>query len=144
MKWTDLDLDQGRWSVPAEDMKKRRPHEVPLSRQAIAIIREMELVRNGVYVFPAFHTGTRPISENTVNGALKRMGYKDVMTPHGFRATASSLLNESGKWNPDAIEKAMSRIVGSGVRAIYNRSTYWAERVEMMQWWSDRLDELRN
>lgn len=72
------------------------------------------------------------------------MGYKDVMTAHGFRATASSLLNESGKWSPDAIERAMSCQVGSAVSAIYNRSTYWAERVEMIQWRSDRLDELRN
>lgn len=95
------------------------------------------------YVFPAFHDDKKPISENTLNGVLRRLGYAGVMTAHGFRSTASSLLNESGKWNPDAIERAMSRQVGNAVSSIYNRSAYWDERVEMMQWWSDYLDELK-
>lgn len=142
MKWADLNFEDACWNIPASDMKKRRPHAVPLSRQAIGIIRDMELVRNGPFVFPAFHSAKSPISENTVNGALKRLGFKGLMTPHGFRSAASSLLNESGKWNPDAIERAMSRQVGSATAAIYNRSTYWSERVQMMQWWSDFLDEL--
>lgn len=143
MKWENLDLAGARWSPPIADMKKRRPHDVPLSRQALAIIREMEAARRGPYVFPAFHDDKKPISENTVNGVLRRLGYAGVMTAHGFRSTASSLLNESGKWNPDAIERAMSRQVGNAVSSIYNRSAYWDERVEMMQWWSDYLDELK-
>ncbi|GGC11038.1 hypothetical protein GCM10011494_32220 [Novosphingobium endophyticum] len=143
MKWENLDLDGARWSPPIADMKKRRPHDVPLSRQALAIIREMAELRNGPYVFPAFHTGSKPISENTVNGALRRLGYAGKQSAHGFRSTASSLLNESGKWNPDAIERAMSRQVGNATSAIYNRTAYWDERVEMMQWWSDWLDELK-
>ncbi len=121
----------------------RKRHEVPLSKQAIAIINEMAPLRNGPYVFPTFHTGRRPISENTVNGALRRIGYKGKMTAHGFRSMASTLLNESSKWNPDAIEAALAHKVGNTTRATYNRGTYWSERVEMMQWWSDWLDELR-
>lgn len=143
MKWDELDLEAGRWTIPDETMKKRREHAVPLSRQVIEIIREMEVTRNGPYVFPAFHSFRRPISENTVNGALKRLGYEGKHTPHGFRSTASTLLNESGLWTYDAIERACSRQVGSAVSAIYNRGLYWDERVAMMQWWSDKLDELR-
>ena len=94
-------------------------------------------------MFPAFHTSAKPISENTVNGALRRLGYAGKQSAHGFRSTASSLLNESGKWNPDAIERAMSRQVGGATAAIYNRTAYWDQRVEMMQWWSDWLDELK-
>lgn len=126
-----------------EDMKMRKRHEVPLSRQALGIIHEMASLRNGPYVFPAFHRADRPISENTVNGALRRIGYEGKMTAHGFRSMASTLLNESSKWNPDAIEAALSHRVGTTTRAIYNRGTYWKERVDMMQWWSDWLDELR-
>lgn len=143
MKWENVDLEAARWSPPISDMKKRRPHDVPLSRQAVTIIREMERLRNGPFVFPAFHSPVKPISENTVNNALRRLGYSGVMTAHGFRSTASSLLNESGKWNPDAIERAMSRQVGTTVSSIYNRSSYWDERVQMMQWWSDFLDDLK-
>ncbi|MCJ2186671.1 tyrosine-type recombinase/integrase [Novosphingobium beihaiensis] len=143
MKWANLDLDRARWSPPIADMKKRRPHDVPLSRQAMAIIREMEQHRNGPFVFPAFHTGAKPISENTVNGALRRLGYAGVQSAHGFRSTASSLLNERGKWDRDVIDRAMSRQVGNATSAIYNRTAYWDERVEMMQWWSDWLDELK-
>ncbi|KMS55212.1 integrase [Novosphingobium barchaimii LL02] len=143
MKWDDLKLSEARWTPQIEDMKMRKRHEVPLSRQAIIIIREMAALRNGPYVFPAFHTGRRPISENTVNGALRRIGYKGKMTAHGFRSMASTLLNESSKWNPDAIEAALSHKVGNTIRATYNRGAYWNERVEMMQWWSDWLDELK-
>jgi integrase len=96
------------------------------------------------YVFPAFHTMKKPISENTVNQALRRMGYAGMMTAHGFRATASSLLNEEGRWPPDIIEHALAHKDREAVRAIYNRTTYWKARAEMMQAWSDRLDVLRD
>lgn len=85
----------------------------------------------------------KPISENTVNQALRRLGYGGVMTAHGFRSTASSLLNESERWHPDVIEHALAHQDKNSIRRIYNRSSYWTARSEMMQWWSDYLDELR-
>ena len=95
-------------------------------------------------MFPAFHTRLRPMSENTINAAFRRMGFtKDEMTAHGFRAMASTLLNESGKWNPDAIERALAHGDGDKVRAAYHRGAHWEERVQMAQWWSDHLDQLR-
>jgi integrase len=90
------------------------------------------------------HTRLRPMSENTINAALRRMGYsKEEMTAHGFRATASSLLNESGKWHPDAIERSLAHGESNAVRGAYHRGTYWKERVEMAQWWSDHIDQLK-
>jgi integrase len=98
----------------------------------------------GRFVFPSVRTSKRPISNNSINAALRRMGYtKDQMTAHGFRTTASSLLNESGKWNPDAIERALAHMVAGSVRRIYNQSAYWSERVDMAQWWSDYIDGLQ-
>lgn len=143
MRWVDLDLVDAIWTIPADQTKMRREHRVPLSRQAIAIIRSMEEVSAfSEWVFPSF-TPKKPLSENAVNGALKRLGYAGKMTAHGFRSTASSLLNESGKWSPDAIERALAHQDSNAVRAIYNRTAYWGERVEMMQWWSDKLDSLK-
>jgi integrase len=96
-------------------------------------------------VFPAFHTSRRPLSENTVNQAFRRMGYAaGEVTAHGLRTTASTLLNESGKWSPDAIERSLAHADANSVRAIYNRGRYWDERVAMHQWWSDQLDMLRD
>jgi integrase len=145
MEWTEVDFDKAVWTIPVAKMKMRQPHAVPLSRQALAILEEMRsLSGSGRYVFPSIRTLARPISDNTINAALRRMGYlKDEMTAHGFRTTASSLLNESGKWNPDAIERALAHMVAGSVRRIYNQSAYWQERVQMAQWWSDYLDELR-
>lgn len=143
MKWADLDLDEGVWTIPACEMKMRREHRVPLSRKAIAIIRSTEEVSTySEWVFPSW-TPKKPLSENAVNGALKRLGYAGKMTAHGFRSTASSLLNESRLWSPDAIERALAHQDGNAVRAVYNRTAYWDERVAMMQWWSDTLDSLR-
>lgn len=146
MQWTELDLDKGVWTIPAARMKQRAAHSVPLSRQSVDILREMRgLTSKGKFVFPSIRTWERPMSENTVNGALRRLGYAgSEMTAHGFRSTASTLLNESGKWNPDAIERALSHAEKNQVRAAYNRGSYWTERVEMTQWWSDYLDGLRN
>lgn len=125
MKWEKLDLDAGRWTIPARKMKMRRPHEVPLSRQVSQIIRSMaELARGSEFVFPAYHNPKIPISENAINQALRWMGYGGSMTAHGFRSTASSLLNESNIWNPDAIERALAHQDGNAVRAVYNRSAY--------------------
>jgi integrase len=145
MEKTELDLEAAVWRIPAGKMKMRRGHDVPLSTQAVAIINDALAVSgNESYVFPAIGKPGRPLSENTINAALRRLGYSgDEMTAHGFRAMASSLLNESGKWSPDAIERALAHGDGNAVRGIYNRSAYWDERVKMAQWWSDHLDTLR-
>jgi integrase len=100
--WSEIDWDQAVWTIPAEKMKARRPHVVPLSRQVLALFRQLQAVSGGKgYIFPAFHTRRRPMSENTVNAAFRRIGFaKDEVTAHGLRSTASTLLNESGKWHP--------------------------------------------
>ncbi|GGO89777.1 tyrosine-type recombinase/integrase [Stakelama pacifica] len=146
MEWREIDVDKAVWIIPEGKMKMRQSHSVPLSRQALALLDEMRaLSGSGRYVFPSIRSRARPISDNTVNAALRRMGYaKDQMTAHGFRTSASSLLNESGKWNPDAIERALAHMVAGSVRRIYNQSAYWGERVEMAQWWSDYLGSLRD
>jgi len=145
MQWAEIDFDRALWAIPAERMKQRSAHQVPLSMQALAILSDIQtLTGNGRFVFPSIRSAARPMSENTINGALRRLGYSgDDMTAHGFRSTASSLLNESGKWNPDAIEHALAHREANPVRAAYNRTTYWDERVRMAQWWSDYLDGLR-
>lgn len=146
MEWAEINFEKKIWTLPAEKMKMRQPHAVPLSRQSLGILESMRgLTGKGKYVFPSVRTRARPISENTVAAALRRMGYtKEQMTAHGFRTSASSLLNECGKWNPDAIERALAHTVSGEIRRIYNQSAYWTERVEMAQWWSDYLDELRD
>ena len=143
--WEEFDLDATIWRIPAGRMKARRPHAIPLSRQVVAYLREVkDLSGPDGYVFPAFHTTRKPMSENTMNQAFRRMGFTgDEVTSHGLRTTASTLLNESGKWHPDAIERALAHGDSDAVRGIYNRGHYWQERVEMMQWWSDHLDQLR-
>lgn len=145
-EWTEIDLDAGIWKISASKMKMRQPHSVPLSWQAIGILRAAQaLTGRHRYVFASLYPGKRPMSENTINAALRRLGYAgDEMTAHGFRAMASTLLNESGKWNPDAIERALAHKASDGVRGAYHRGAHWAERVEMAQWWSDYLDQLRD
>ena len=145
MEWPELDLDIGVWSVPEGKMKSRRLHRVPLSKQAIALILEIEpLTGSSKYVFHGLRSGSVPMSENTFNAALRKLGYsKDEMVSHGFRGMASSLLNEQG-WNPDAIEAQLAHVQGDKVRAAYNRAQYWDERVKMMQHYSDYLDGLRS
>ena len=140
--WSEFDLEEAVWKVPAERMKMRRPHMVPLSQQVLAYLEELRpLTGPDGYVFPAFHTWKRPLSENTINQAFRRMGYGvGEVTPHGLRTTASTLLNESGKWSPDAIERSLAHADKDAVRGIYNRGKYWEERVVMHQWWSDYLD----
>jgi integrase len=145
-EWSEFDLDAAVWSIPAEKMKMRRPHRVPLSRQSNDIVRELkEITGNGRWLFPSVRTVLRPISENTLNAALRRLGYaSEDMSTHGFRAMAATRLNETGRWNPDAIERQLAHEEANAVRRAYTHATeYWAERVEMMQAWSDYLDELR-
>jgi integrase len=144
-EWSEFDLQNAVWKIPAERMKMRRPHEVPLSRQVLAYLDELfTLTGPDGYVFPAFHTSRRPLSENTVNQCFRRMGYAvGEVTAHGLRTTASTLLNESGKWSPDAIERSLAHADANSIRGVYNRGRYWEERVAMHQWWSDYLDEMR-
>ena len=144
-EWSEINLDAAVWRIPGARMKMGREHAVPLSRQVLDILHVVKSVTGrGRYVFPSVLTNRRPMCENTLNSALRRLGYgKDEMTSHGFRATASSLLNESGKWSSDAIERALAHGDANGVRAVYHRGAHWKERVEMAQWWSDYLDELR-
>jgi integrase len=144
MEWAEIDLEAAEWRIPAGKMKMREAHLVPLCSQALAILRGLQLLTGrGRYCFPSLRTGKRPMSENTVNAALRRMGYdKDTMTGHGFRALASTRLNEMG-WSTDVIERQLAHVERNKVRAAYNRAQYMAERRKMMQAWADYLDGLR-
>lgn len=144
-EWSEFDLDEGLWTIPAGKTKMRKAHHVPLSHQVIELLRQVHAITGpSGYVFPSLRTRLRPMSENTLNAALRRLGYaSEEMTAHGFRAMASTLLNESGKWSPDAIERALAHGDSDKVRAAYHRGAHWKGRVEMAQWWSDYLDALR-
>ncbi len=143
-EWVEFDLDAAEWRLPPEKMKMRRPHIVPLSRQALAIVNALHAATgDGKFLFPGLRSPSRPISENTVNAALRRMGYsKDEMTGHGFRSMASTILNEQG-WNRDAIERQLAHVEGNSVRAAYNYAEFLPERRKMMQAWADYLDGLK-
>jgi integrase len=144
--WPEFNLDAATWRIPAARTKMRKEHLIPLSSHVVAILRELEAMTGGEgLVFPSLRSPGKPISENTLNIALRGLGYgKDEMTSHGFRAMASTLLNESGKWNPDAIERALAHGDSDTVRGAYHRGAHWQERVQMMQWWSERLEGLRD
>ena len=144
-EWAEIQLDSAEWRIPAAKMKMKRDHIVPLSTRAVMIFEEIQpLTGNGRYVFPSSLPTGRPMSENTVNAALRRLGYtKEEMTGHGFRSMASTLLNESG-WTPDAIERQLAHVEGNSVRAAYNYAEHLEERRRMMQWWADYLDTLRS
>ena len=144
-EWSEIDADAKVWAIPGEKMKMREAHRVPLSRQAVDVLSQLRpLTGQGLFLFPASGQPPRPISENTLNAALRRMGFGgDEMVSHGFRATFSTLLNEEGTWSPDVIEHALAHRERNTVRRAYNRATHWPERVSLMQHWADRLDELR-
>ncbi len=144
-EWDEFDFEKAVWAIPAVRMKMRREHRVPLSRQAIEVLESMKPLSGHLrYVFPAVGNHHRPMSENTLNAALRRLGYSaEEMTSHGFRGTASTLLNESGKWSADAIERALAHVDGNAVRRAYHHGQHWDERVRMAQWWADHLDVLR-
>jgi integrase len=143
-EWNDFDFDKGVWNIPAKRTKMRRDHACPLPRQAIAILKALyPLTGRGALVFPGLRSASRAISENTMNAALRHMGIsQDEHTAHGFCATASTILNESGRFSADAIERALGHQDRNEIRRAYSRGAYWAERVEMAQWWADHLDEL--
>ena len=145
MEWPELDTSAKLWLIPGPKMKMRQPHTVPLSPQASGMLEDLRsLTGAGKYCFPSMRSPLRPISENTLNGALRRLGYaKEEVCSHGFRSTASTLLNESSLFNPDAIEAQLAhRPRGGAVRGAYLRGEFLEERVKMMSWWSDYLDKL--
>jgi integrase len=144
-EWAEIEWDAKVWKIPGSKMKMGIQHVVPLSSQSLAYLKQLKgLARPSAYLFPSLSSPLRPMCENTLNAALRRMGYgKDDMTSHGFRSTAATLLNECGLWHPDAIERSLAHGERNGVRAAYHRGAHWDERVRMAQWWSDHLDKLR-
>lgn len=144
-EWSEFDLKAGIWSIPAAHTKMRRDHRIHLPPQALAVLHDLRAITGkGSLIVHSVRCVRDPISENTLNAALRSMGYsKDEMTSHGFRAAAATLLNESGKWNPDAIERQLAHVEGNEVRRAYTRGEHWHERVQMMNWWADYLDQLR-
>jgi len=145
-QWAEFDLDAAVWTIPAARTKMRREHRMPLPIQALSILRSLRQVTgDGDLVFPSIRSAHRPMSENTLNAALRRMGYsKDEMTAHGFRAAASTMLNESGKWLPEVIERQLAHVDTNEIRRAYARGDNWDERARMMKWWARRLDDLKS
>lgn len=143
--WVEFDFREKIWVIPANKMKMRRDHNVPLPDQALNLLNDLRMITgNGEFLFPSLRSWHRPMSENTLNAALRRMGYSgEEMTAHGFRASFSTLANESGLWNPDAIEAALAHVDRNEVRRAYNRGLYWDERVKLANWWAGYLDELK-
>ncbi|MGO4642071.1 tyrosine-type recombinase/integrase [Mesorhizobium sp. 2RAF45] len=140
----EFNLKNAVWHIPAERMKMRAPHDVPLSKQALLVLDEVwPLSEDGGLVFPSIRSTKRPLSENAMNAALRRMGYgKDEVTAHGFRVTASTILN-ARNYDPDVIEAVLAHQDTNAIRRTYNRATYWEQRVTMMQEWGDLLDTLK-
>jgi integrase len=144
-RWIEFDFDGAIWSIPAERMKMRRAHRVPLPKQALRFLHELKALTGSTeFVLPSLVSSTRIMSENTLNTALRRMGFgADEMTSHGFRATFSTLANESGLWNPDAIERALAHVESNDVRRAYARGEHWEERIKLADWWASFLDQVR-
>lgn len=144
-KWEEFNITDAVWAIPAGKMKMRKDHFVPLPKQALSLLDELRMITgNGMYLFPSLRSWQRPMSENTLNAALRRMGYSgDEMTAHGFRASFSTLANESGLWNPDAIERALAHVEKNEVRRAYARGEHWDERVRLAVWWAGMLDSMK-
>lgn len=145
-RWDEFDIENAIWTIPAERMKMRQPHKVPLPKRAIELLSELRMITGWCeLLFPSIKSPKRPMSENTMNAALRRMGYSgDEMTSHGFRATFSTIANESGKWNPDAIERALAHVETNKIRSAYARGQYWDERVRLANWWANTLSQLKS
>jgi integrase len=145
-EWGEFDLEAGVWTIPKVRMKMRGgDHQVPLAPRAVAILRELKAIyTGGNFIFSALRSRNRPMSENTLNAALRNLGYsKEEMVAHGFRATASSMLNKCRQFHPDAIERQLAHAEKDRMRGIYNREEHWDERVKMMSYWADRCDAMR-
>ncbi|WP_320055637.1 integrase arm-type DNA-binding domain-containing protein [Desulfuromonas thiophila] len=143
-EWSEIDLERAVWEIPAEKMKMRNAHLVPLSKQALRILEMIRPLSGGErFVFPGRSRELQPISEAAINTALKKLGYKDQATGHGFRAMARTLIHERLRYSPDAIEAQLAHAVPDRLGNAYNRAIHWEERVELMQAWADYLDELK-
>jgi integrase len=143
-KWHEFDFEKNLWTIPAERMKARQPHTVPLSRQAVEALAALHpLTGHGVLVFPSRSGEGKTMSENTINMALRRAGYEGKMCGHGFRSVASTYLNELGTIRPDVIEAQLAHADKNAVRAAYNRAGYMEYRTAMMQFWADTLDKMQ-
>jgi integrase len=145
-EWAEFDLDRSLWTIPAAKMKMRRPHQVPLAPRAVELLRNLHaMTGHGKFLFPSTRTLVRCMSENTICAAPRRLGFgKGEMGALGFRSAASSMLNESGLWHPDAIERQLAHDDADAVRKAYARAEFWDERVRMMNWWADRCAEMRD
>lgn len=142
-RWEEIDFAKKQWRIPEERMKMRDPHIVPLSIQSISVLRELQLINSHKeHLFPNRNKPMTFISENTLLYALYRMGYHLRATIHGFRATASTILNEHG-FKPDVIERQLAHCERNKVRASYNHAQYLPERREMMQWWGNYLNQIK-
>ncbi len=145
--WDEVDLEEALWKIPAYRMKMRKDHIVPLARQTVDVLQDLRpltLNCRGNFVFPGERMNGRPMSENTVNMALRSMGFsKDQMCAHGFRTMASTRLHESGLWDSRVIEIQLAHVDKNTIRGIYNRALYLDQRKKLMQWWADYLDSLR-
>lgn len=144
-EWTEIDFDKAEWNIPAGKMKTRQPHLVPLCKQVVLILRDLHaLTGRGQYVFPGARSPRRPMSNNAITAALRRMGYDgDTMTAHGFRASARTILDEVLGYRPDYIEHQLAHAVRDPNGRAYNRTAHLPERRKMMQGWADYLDGLR-
>jgi integrase len=144
MEWAEIDFESATWTVPAEKMKAGQDHIVPLSEQAIAILRDLqELTGSGQYVFPCHGKPDQPMSEGAVPVALHKLGFKGKQTAHGFRATARTLLDEVLQQRPELAEHQLAHTVRGPLGRAYNRTTYLPDRRKMMQLWADYLDGLK-
>ena len=143
-EWSEIDLNSAEWKIPAEKMKMKRPHIIPLSRQAVEVFKEIYPVTgHGQYVFPSIRSVERPMSNNTMNAALRRMGYtKNDMTAHGFRAMSSTVLHEQG-WPTDIVERQLAHTEQNKVKSAYDHAEHLPQRRKMMQSWADYLDALK-
>lgn len=139
-RWAEVDMQAALWTIPGERMKMRHEHRVPLSRQSLELLQSMQALSGGrELIFPSPYYPSKPLSENTFNSAMARMGYKNIATAHGFRALFSTVANETG-WRADVIERQLAHKERNEVRAAYHRSTYMDERTKLLQWWADYLD----
>jgi integrase len=141
--WEEFDTEAALWVIPAGRMKMKTEHIVPLSRQALDILEQLRAIGGGSrFLFPG-RNRDKPISNNTMLYALYRLGYKGKMTGHGFRAVASTIMNESGLFRPDVIERQLAHCERDEVRGAYNRAEYLPERRKLMQWWADHLASIQ-
>ena len=145
-EWGEIDFKTKQWNISASKMKTKTDLIVPLSQSAIKILKDMkEYTGNSKYIFPSTKSRTAPMSDNTLLGAIRRLGFtKEEFTPHGFRAMFSSITHEKSKFSHEAIETQLAHSVGTSVSRTYNRAMYLVERVALMQWWSDYLDEVKS